>query len=58
MRELCFFINQSKESIMPKVIFDMPNRPVKEVDLADLKTKEDLKKYLTPSEKKNVSREK
>ena len=43
---------------MPKVVFDMPNRPVKEVDLADLKTKEDLKKYLTPSEKKNVSREK
>jgi|TARA_R110002020_G_scaffold226009_6_gene436375 hypothetical protein len=46
---------------MPKVIFDMPNQPVKEVDLADLKTKDDVKKYLstrikfTPTEKPNVS---
>lgn len=49
---------------MPKVIFDMPNRPVKEVDLADLKTKDDLKKFLStsvtwsPAEKNNVSRKK
>ena len=35
---------------MPKVIFDMPNRPVKEVDLADIKTKEDLAECLTPDE--------